>query len=127
MHPILQSGSVINGEQVEATHKLLHELFDKAMRSRGDAQCQEYIGRIQRVLPRHMAFEEAQGGLFSWLEAILPKRRGEVQQLMAEHAQMHSMLGELDESTLPTFGKLFLRHEAAEYELLEAARAETRV
>jgi hypothetical protein len=123
MHPFLQRGSIIDGDEVEATHKQLEDLIRQSMRSRSDPEhCSESIGRIQTLLPQHMDFEECQGGLFTWLEALLPERRDEVRGLMAQHQDLREAVAILAPDNLRDFAQLFLEHEAAEGALLDAAR-----
>lgn len=122
MHPFLQRGSIIDGEQVEETHRVIEGLLQRGMRTRDEAICAECIEKLRVVLPQHMDFEQSQGGLFTWLEALLPERRAEVQGLMHQHAQLREALAELDHEGFRDFARMFLEHEAAENTLLEAAR-----
>lgn len=123
MHPFLQRGSIIDGDDVETTHRVLEDLIRRGMASRSDPErCAPFLDRIQQVLPQHMSFEESQGGLFTWLEALLPERRAEVRALMSQHQDLREAVAALAPDNLPDFAQLYLEHEAAEGALLEAAR-----
>ncbi len=61
----------------------------------GDLSAEETSAALQDlagVLPGHLASEERTDGLFDWLRALGPERRGEIEALRAEHADIRSRM-----------------------------------
>ncbi len=121
MHPFLQRGLMVQGEEVSATHEVLMTELNRAQRSKDPQVVAACIANLQSTLPSHFAVEETQGGLFDWIEALLPARSPDIAALLVQHGELFRAVQALDPSSLDAFAQALREHEAKERELLLAA------
>ncbi|MCP4805088.1 MAG: hypothetical protein GY913_22515 [Proteobacteria bacterium] len=124
MHPFLQRGKIRLGDEVSATHLALMRDLDTALCSDDEGEVQACLDRLKSRLPRHFAAEEAEGGVFDWITALVPDRRDDVRQLVDQHRALLEAVSELSLDTLESFATRLRGHEAAERVLIKTALAE---
>ena len=136
MHPMHSPRAVLHAEEISATHRTLFAALDALLEARDAETARAALELLRGTLPHHFTLEEEPDGLFQWIGALRPGRRGEVRALEADHRLLLEQAGvlrspfdaegEVDEAAagdIADFDRHMRAHERREHALLAEALA----
>ncbi len=104
-------------EEAACAHERVRALLDGVVS--GDTAA---LSALRTELPRHFAEEQEVGGLFDWIEALLPDARTEIARLEAEHAALLTEIASVEVGLSGTdFARRMSAHERCEEALRQRA------